>query len=475
MKSLLPRTLFGQTLLILLLGIGLTLLAGNWIYSTARQEAVRAVGALASAERIINLSRLVGEVPAEWRQRLISGSNDASFRVGLSLQRPVFSRDGADSQAGDAIAEFLRAALPSSQVSVAVTTTGELLMGPGFHHGPGPGFGSGYHGPPGAGPMMQGPLARAAMSWRGLQVAVQLGDGQWLNFSTSLPESGPAMSPWLIFTLLVMAAMIAFIAAWAARRVTAPLGILAEAAERLGRNVEAAPLVRSGSVEMARASDAFNQMQFRLRRLIENRTLMLVAISHDLRTQLTLLRLRAEASDELPDRDRMLKTIAEMESILTATLSFARDEAANEARKRADISALLTSIVDDMADAGLPASLGRVDDAIIIECKPIALRRALTNLIDNAIKYGHAARVALRAEGDKVVFTIDDDGPGIPIDQLSRVQQPFYRLEESRNRDTGGIGLGLAITASIAEGHGGELRLANRSEGGLRATLTLVR
>lgn len=474
MKRLLPKTLFGQTVLILLLGIGLTLLAGNWIYSTARQEAVRAVGAMASAERIINVSRLVGEVPSEWRQRLITGSNDAAFRVSLSLQRPAISRDGADSQAGDAIAEFLRAALPSSQISVSVTTTDGLRMGPGFHHGPGPGFGPGFHGPPGAGPM-QGPFARAAMSWRGLQAAIQLADGQWLSFSTSLPESGPAMSPWLMFTLLVMATMIALVSALAARRMTAPLGVLAEAAERLGRNVDAAPLVRSGSVEMARASDAFNQMQFRLRRLIENRTLMLAAISHDLRTQLTLLRLRTEGSEEWPERDRILKTIADMEDMLTATLSFARDEAASETRKRVDVSALLTSIVDDMADAGLPVSPDHVDDAIVIECKPIALKRALTNLIDNAVKYGTTARVTMRAEVDMVAFTVDDDGPGIPEDQLSRVLQPFYRLEESRNQDTGGIGLGLAIAAAIAEGHGGELTLANRPDRGLRATIRIPR
>ena len=281
------------------------------------------------------------------------------------------------------------------------------------------------------------------------------------------------MSPRLLLTLLLMVGMIAFVTSWTARRMTAPLGMLADAAERLGRNVDAPPLTWSSTVEMRRASEAFNEMQARLRRLIENRTLMLAAISHDLRTQLTLLRLRAEASEGMPERDRMLRTIGEMEEMLTATLSFARDDAANEGRKRADVSALLRSLVDDMAETGVPVAVGTVDDNVIVECKPMALRRALTNLIDNAVKFGAGARASLHAGAERIELTIDDDGPGIPEDKLKQVLQPFYRLEGSRNRDTGGIGLGLAIAASIAEAHGGELKLANRPEGGLKATISL--
>ena len=491
MKRFGPQTLFGQTLLVLLAGIGLSMLAGAWIYGSARQEAVRAVGALAAAERIINLSRLVGEAPATWRERLVEGSSDPMFRIAISASRPAIQSSSSASDPSAMIADYIKQAMPARTVLVAVSTSADDQLkdddehrGPGPHFGPGVGFGSRAFGGMGAGqmqhgPMMHGPLARAAMSWRGLQAAVELTDGQWLSFSTLLPDTGPSMSPRLLAALAVMAGMIAVLTGWAVRRMTAPLRVLSEAALRLGRNVEAPALVASGTVEMRRAAESFNDMQGRLRRLIENRTLLLAAISHDLRTQLTLLRLRAESGDASEERERMLKTIAEMEEMLTATLSFAREEATSEQRKRVDVGALVTSIVDDMADAGLPVRLeergesGGVSPTAIMDCKPVALRRAITNLIDNAVKYGSKALVAISVGAEEIEITIDDEGPGIPEDQLGRVLQPFYRLDASRNRDTGGIGLGLAIAVSIIEAHGGKLSLSNRPRGGLRARAVL--
>ncbi|MDY0241852.1 MAG: ATP-binding protein, partial [Rhodospirillaceae bacterium] len=216
----------------------------------------------------------------------------------------------------------------------------------------------------------------------------------------------------------------------------------------------------------------FNQMQEQLKRLIENRTLMLSAISHDLRTPLTLLRLRAEGVEPPEERDRMLDTIAEMNAMLEAGLSLARDEGENETRRTVDLAALLTSLADDMADAGLPVTLGPVSTATC-SCRPQSLRRALSNLIGNAIAYGGSATASLTIKGRTAAFIIEDNGPGIPEAELSRVTQPFYRLEGSRNRDTGGMGLGLAITQAIVQSHGGELRLENRAGGGLRASILL--
>jgi signal transduction histidine kinase len=312
------------------------------------------------------------------------------------------------------------------------------------------------------------------MSWRSLAAAVELDGGQWLTFSTRLPNSGPAMSPRLMLALVVAVTIITALTAWAVRRATAPLRLLSNAAERLGRNVESAPLPVAGSVETQRAATAFNVMQARLRRLIENRTLMLAAISHDLRTELTLLRLRAESVEPAEDRERMLANIADMDGMLTATLSFARDEAESEPPKRIDVGALVESIVDDLADAGRPVTMATPVQIAVGEVKPVAIKRALTNLIENAIKYGTRARVSLTTDAGKITISVDDDGPGVPEADLDRVLQPFVRLESSRSRDTGGIGLGLAIVASVAQMHGGQLKLANRQGGGLRATLELA-
>jgi signal transduction histidine kinase len=168
----------------------------------------------------------------------------------------------------------------------------------------------------------------------------------------------------------------------------------------------------------------------------------------------------------------MLATIGEMDEMIGTTLAFARDEVRAEPRRRVDIAALLASIVDDMADAGLPVTMAPAAPQIH-DCQPNALKRALTNLLDNAVKYGKRAQVAIATAGKAIEITIDDEGPGIPDAELPKVFQPFYRVEDSRSRDTGGTGLGLAIAQSIVQAHGGELTLANRPGGGLRASIKL--
>jgi signal transduction histidine kinase len=336
-----------------------------------------------------------------------------------------------------------------------VSETSGLLFGPPFNH-----------------PMPMGPMMGGMGSWRSLQAAVELAGGQWLSFATVLPNTGPPVSWQFILSLAVMAVIILAVAGWAVRRVTAPLGVLARAAERLGKDVGAEPLAEVGTAEIRQASHAFNEMQERLGRLIENRTRMLAAISHDLRTPLTLLRLRAEAVENPDNRGKMLATIAEMDAMIAATLAFARDETAAEPRRRTDLTALVASIVDDMGDAGLPVAM-QPAEPVIYECQPGALRRALTNLLDNAVKYGKHAQVTVRPTLQTIEIVIDDEGPGIPEDELVRVFQPFYRAEESRSRETGGIGLGLAIALTVVQAHGGRLTLTNRPAGGLRACIIL--
>jgi len=477
MTRFLPKSLFGQTLLILLLGLVVSHAIGAWIYAGAREQAVRAIGGFAAAQRVANLSHLVEDAPADWRPRIVAALSDPTFHVWLSAQPPAQLPADADG-AAKAIEDYVRQQLPDRpdrQVRAAVleptATPGVAPFGPPFNHRPPPGPMGGM-GMGGMGGMMHQMMGPDFGVWRGLQVAVKLSDGQWLSFATSLPQGAPSVSWQFIISMALMGVIVIAVSVWAVRRVTAPLGMLSAAADRLGRDVGAEPLPETGTREMQSAARAFNRMQERLRRLIESRTQMLAALSHDLRTPLTLLRLRAEEVDDADERDKMLATIAEMDEMIGTTLAFARDEVRAEPRRRVDVAALLASVVDDMADAGLPVTMAPAAP-LTHECQPGALKRAITNLLDNAVKYGKRAQAAITATAKAIEITIDDDGPGIPEAELPRVFQPFYRVEESRNRDTGGTGLGLAIAQSIVQAHGGELTLANRPGGGLRACIKL--
>jgi signal transduction histidine kinase len=475
MTRFLPKSLFGQTLLILLLGLVVSHAVGAWIYAGAREQAVRAIGGYAAAQRVANLSRLVEEAPADWRPRIVAAMSDPTFRVSLLSQAP--DRLPADAEgAAKAVEDYVRQQLPDRpdrQIRVAVFEPGGTPRGAPFAapFDRRPGLGP-MGGMTGMGGMMHDMMGPNFGVWRSLQVAVQLSDGQWLSFATTLPRGAPSVSWQFIISMGLMGLIVLVVSVWAVRRLTAPLGMLSAAADRLGRDVASEPLAEAGTIEMRHAARAFNRMQERLRRLIESRTQMLAALSHDLRTPLTLLRLRAEEVADSDERDKMLGTIGEMDEMIGTTLAFARDEVRAEPRRRVDIAALLESVVDDMADAGLPVTM-QPAAPLIHECQPGALKRAITNLLDNAVKYGKRAAVAITATASAIEITIDDDGPGIPEAELPRVFQPFYRVEESRNRDTGGTGLGLAIAQSIVQAHGGELTLANRPGGGLRASIKL--
>ena len=462
MSRLLPKSLFGQTLLILLGGLILSHAVGSRIYTMDREQAVRAVGGFAAAQRIANLTRLVQETPPERRERMVAALSDQSFRVSVSAQPPATTSGDDDAPVALAIKDFLvdRLSLaPARQPRVSAAGSD------------GPAFG-GWHPMMGRGPMMHGfgPFG----SFRDLQVAVPLPDGQWLSFATALPGSGPSFSRQFLLSMGIMAVIILGVSIWAVRRVTTPLASLSSAAERLGNDLNAAPMAETGTIETRQASRAFNTMQARLRSLIETRTRMLAAISHDLRTPLTLLRLRAENIENASEREKMLATIAEMDAMVAATLAFARDEATAEIRRPTDLAALVQSIVDDMADTGLPVTM-EAPEPVVLDCRPAALKRALHNLIENAVKYGKKANVAIKPTPQAIEITIDDEGPGIAGHELSRVFEPFYRIEESRNAESGGVGLGLAIALSTAQAHGGEIVLSNRPGGGLRAAVVLPR
>ncbi len=319
-----------------------------------------------------------------------------------------------------------------------------------------------------------GPPPDLQPSRRKLLISVGQGDGSWLVFSVS---SQYAAGSWVLRTLfwsVVSIAVVALIGVWASRRVTAPFTRFAAAADRLGVDVEAPPLPEKGPKELRRATHAFNRMQHRLRRLVADRTMMLAAISHDLRTMLTRLRLRADYIDDSEQQSKALADLDEMTTMLDSTLSFARDDAAAEERTKVDIASLLQSLCNDLSDAGQAVAYDG-PDRLTLMCRPVALRRAFANLIDNAVSYGREATVTLDRKAADIVVEIADRGPGVPADKREQVFAPFYRLEESRSRETGGTGLGLAVVRSIIRRHGGDIALEGRSGGGLVARVTLPR
>ena len=303
------------------------------------------------------------------------------------------------------------------------------------------------------------------------QVIVHTKDGQWL---TVQPGQHKGLAFWqqrLLLLFAVSAVVLAPVAWFFARSLAKPMTQLADAAERFGRDPRAPPMAVTGSTEIVQAASAFNEMQDRLRRYVDDRTSMVAAIAHDLRTPLPRLRFRIEAAPE-EAQAKMTSDIDQMEAMIAATLAFVRDAQADPTRTRLELSSLLESIVDDMAETGADVSVQQAEK-VVIDADSLALRRLLTNLLDNAVKYGKTARATLSVHNRLAEIDIDDDGPGVPGAELNRVFDPFYRREPSRSRQTGGIGLGLSVARSIARAHGGDVALQNRPQGGLRAKVTL--
>lgn len=256
-----------------------------------------------------------------------------------------------------------------------------------------------------------------------------------------------------------------------AKALSAPIRRFSAAARRVGTDPNAPPLPVEGPAEMLLAVESFNAMQARLHRLLQERTQMIAAIAHDLRTPLTRLAFRLENLPS-PLTEKVNADIQEMKSMISAALDFIRDRALSERRERLDFRLLVETVVDDHNDLGRDVSL-ESGAPVTVEGDPLALRRAVANLVDNAIKYGERARLRLLLADDRCTLEVDDDGPGIADSLKSRVFEPFFRVESSRNRDTGGIGLGLAVVRATVVDHGGEVSLHNLKDGGLRVTLWL--
>ncbi|MEA5122857.1 ATP-binding protein [Xanthomonas floridensis] len=305
----------------------------------------------------------------------------------------------------------------------------------------------------------------------GFTAALQQPDGRWRTVESPRRRLSAEFKTHIV--LLFLAGLLANVplAWWFSRALSAPIKRFAEAADRLGRNPHAAALQRSGPPEIVRAADSFNAMQGRLNRLINERTHMVAAIAHDLRTPLARLSFRLDDLQP-PLRDKALADIDEMKAMISAALDFIQNDRHRGERAPLDLRLLVESVVDNATDIGADAVL-LPGPAITLDGDPLALRRAVMNLLENALKYGKCARLQLQRDGEDGVLWIDDDGPGIDPSQREQLLLPFVRGESSRNRGTGGIGLGLSVAHSIVLAHGGDLRLDNRAQGGLRVTVRL--
>ncbi|RLJ39174.1 ATP-binding protein [Acidovorax sp. 106] len=277
----------------------------------------------------------------------------------------------------------------------------------------------------------------------------------------------------LLLDICVRLAVLIAAAWWAARWLAQPIHRLASAAQELGRNLDRPPLPEDGPTECRDASRVFNQMQERLRQQLADRDGFVAAVSHDLRTPLTRLRLRAESLADPQDQQRFGRDIAEMDAMITATLDYLRGVAHAEPLALVDVGALVHSLADDHQDMGHDVTVQGHTAPLPVQAG--ALRRCLDNLVGNAVRYGGAAELALHDGPEHLRITVRDHGPGLPEAELARVMAPFYRVEASRNRDSGGVGLGLTIAQDIARRHGGLLRLSNAPAGGLLAEVLLPR
>ncbi|MET4896683.1 HAMP domain-containing sensor histidine kinase [Sphingomonadaceae bacterium jetA1] len=307
-----------------------------------------------------------------------------------------------------------------------------------------------------------------------LLIAAERKSGDWLVTRAIWPRDGLFLVWRLIVQTVILYGVILLPVLWIGRRISRPLRDLTRAAERFDPRVTGQPIPEQGPLDVSALIAAFNALRLRIGAMLDEKDRMLGAIGHDLRTPLAALRVRIESVEEEQNRLRMADTIAEMNKTLEDILSLARVGRPSEAETDVDLNALVDAVVADFHDLGQDVTFAE-GDRLRIKLRPSLMRRAVRNLIENAVKYGQSADVRIDEQPDHVAIIVADRGPGIPPDQIDTVFDPFTRLESSRNRDTGGIGLGLALARSIVREAGGDIGLANRPEGGLAATIILPR
>ena len=434
---LIPDTLAGRTIVILVIGLGLFHLWSIWIYRIGTENLLGSTRELELAERMVSMTRALDALRPDEREPTAHALAAADLEVHWSAGSLLPHDDPA---AGGRIAQlrqYLRRLAPE---------IGEDRLRFGF-------------------------ADDASRNRHILLASVQLADGSWVTFGSDAFVHASSSEHDVLGSLTAMAVGILIVSVLLVRSITAPLRALAAAADRIGTDISTYAAAETGPREIRHVANAFNAMQARIRRLVDDRTQTLAAVSHDLKTPITRLRLRAEF---VADRDlrRMIDgDLDEMERMIDSTLAFLRGASGEESRT-IDVASVLRTICDEAADAGHDVVLLGNERAALV-CKPLAVKRAFSNLVDNAIKYGNRARVSLADGRRELVVTIEDEGPGIPECEQERVFDPFYRIEGSRSRETGGTGLGLTLARTVVRSHGGEITLHNREPGGLRVLVSL--
>jgi signal transduction histidine kinase len=463
LPNLVPRTLFSRLVLVMLSGLVVAQLVSFAIHMHDRGELLLQVSGVQAAQRIADIVKLLDTLSPAERRRIVSVLSAPGFVV--TLDRGSVAPTGQSGTRATLFATMLRRFLGADWPVEATMVVGDDTSTP----LPAPPMMAG-------GPMRPfGPMMRAVgQSGFSFLAQVRLHDGTLVTFDSRQPLETANWPYRVLLSLVVLLTAVVVLSLVAVRWATRPLNALADAADDLGRDIDRAPMPEDGPVEVVRAARAFNRMQSRLKAYLRERTSVLAAMSHDLKTPITRLRLRTELLNDPQTKLKFLRDLEEMESMVGAALDFLRGAQNSEQTKPVDMMALLESLQADMQEMGHAVTLaGQALEPY--HGKAAALRRCLSNLLDNAVKYGKAAQVHVDDNAERLEIRVRDRGPGIPQDKLERVFEPFYRLESSRSRQTGGTGLGLTIAKSIAEDHGGRLQLQNHAAGGLEARLTLPR
>ena len=457
----------GRIIIILLVFLSLSHLAGLWLYAERSEAATTLLHDALLAERVAVISKLVERTPAADRPALlmlVSGpfvrfSQPSAAALGEMLPegtRPHLFEHLMSVFLNRPIHEDMRMAYSAGATNDGLTGLLAIVNGPEqaeINHIP-------------AKPLAEIKPVGAVTT------QIKLGDGSWLEATSPLLSVNP-YSLWRVgVPLAAMLASVLAIAAWVLNRWTQPLTIFASAAERLGTDIHAPPLKEKGPLEVRTAARAFNVMQDRIRSLVQDRTAFAAAIAHDLGTPITRLHLRAEEIADEDTRKPILADLNQMRRMITATLGFARLGFSAEAIEAIDLMSLVQRVSDDLSDVGADVSING-PQRLTVNTKPIALSRVLSNVVENAVKYGERASITVAARASSIEIAIDDVGPGIPEAMQSEVFDPFRRLASPNGESVEGTGLGLTVARSLVRGLGGEISLRNRATGGLRVTIAL--